>query len=138
MKTLVDAAKSDWSTSIATIAGGKAHRISTRTLLEDAEVERFNYRGKPAGKETIKAGTTLYYSTTCGTQRHAKWGMTYQNQYQPADEVTCIKCGAAEVKNVVTAKVGPKWTYIFVDGEQVAEVRTGYHEPVMVAIKDSL
>jgi hypothetical protein len=66
--------------------------------------------------------------------------MSYSNQYAAADEVTCIKCGAAEEPKAerVTTKVGPKWTYIFVDGEQVAEVRTGYHEAVLTAITASL
>ena len=43
-----------------------------------------------------------------------------------------------ETKPVVTHKRGPKWSYIYVDGQQVAEVRSNLLEPVLVTIIASL
>lgn len=98
--TLEDAKKSDTFVTIATIAGGKAHQVFARTLLEDATYEKqVGHRFVPGKgyqpryeEATLTAGTILYYGTMCGTQRNAKWGMAYANQYQPAEQVTCSKC----------------------------------------------
>ena len=43
-----------------------------------------------------------------------------------------------ETKPVVTHKRGPKWSYIFVDGVQVAEVRSNLLDPVLATIIASL
>lgn len=43
-----------------------------------------------------------------------------------------------EQKPVVTTKVGPKWAYIYVDGEQVAEVKSQFVDAVLLAIVTSL
>lgn len=146
MTNLTDAAKSDWSTSIAMIAGGKAHRVTSRTLLEDAEVERTNWKGDVIGTRIIAAGETLYYGTACGTQRNAKWGMSYQNQYVPADEVTCTKCLAKEEVDEVAAEIvesedeeivikpGRIWTYIYRGETLIAEVRTDSAAAVIAAL----
>lgn len=91
--------------AIATIAGAKAHRITARTLLEDAETEQFVRMGYKGGQwteitktTTLPEGTTLYFYTACGTTRSAGNWRVYRNDYRPADEVTCTKCLKAEAK----------------------------------------
>lgn len=90
---LHEATTSDRFQTIATIAGGKAHRVSAETLLEDAQYERPTYPGSRYTRtEVMPAGETLYYYTACGTIRSAGHGLAYGNSYRPADEVTCTKC----------------------------------------------
>lgn len=45
---------------------------------------------------------------------------------------------AEEPKPVVTHKVGPKWAYIYVDGVQVAEVRSQFFDAVLATIVTAL
>lgn len=133
---LNDAAKSDHFSTIASIAGAKAHRAVAQTLLEEATYETFRqafrnggYVSVKSGDVTLPAGTTLYLATACGTARHAGDWRVYENSWSPEDEVTCVKCLSKEApvepaKPVITHKVGPKWTYIYSDGVQIAEVRS--------------
>jgi cytochrome c biogenesis protein ResB len=140
MTNLNDAKKSDWTTGIAMIAGGKAHRVTTRTLLEDATYEE-QFLGRTRTK-TIAAGETLYYGTACGTRRNAKWGMSYQNHYAPTEEITCTKCLAkeapAEEAPVVVVKTGSKKTLITVNGEEVAYVANQFAEAAEAMVRASL
>lgn len=43
-----------------------------------------------------------------------------------------------EAKPVITTKVGPKWAYLYVDGAQVAEVKSQFADAVFAAITASL
>lgn len=106
-KALNDAAVSEPFLAIATIAGSKAHRVTARTLLEDAVTEQFVRMGYlPAGAGwgeitktvTLEAGTVLYYGTACGTARQAGGWKTYRNDYREADVVTCAKCAKAATR----------------------------------------
>lgn len=54
------------------------------------------------------------------------------------DTIESVEMDEAPAKPVVTAKVGPKWAYIFVDGEQVAEVRSQFVDAVLLTIISSL
>lgn len=140
---LHDAAKSETFTTIASIAGAKAHRVTACTLLEEATTQQF-VRNRYVGGEMVPvyktvildAGTTLYFHTNCGTARHAGDWRVYENSWNPENEVTCVKCLAKEaaLPNAIhteditvmgagqTVTVGPKWTTIRVDGKIVAEI----------------
>lgn len=108
IKDLSEAAKSEIFTTIATIAGSKAHVVTAQTLLEDAEAEVFDRMGYTEGRwgpkyktVTLPVGTTIYYRPVCGQIRAAKWGMAYRNDFRDAETVTCVKCAAKEAKPYV-------------------------------------
>lgn len=94
--TIATAAKSDFFTAVATIAGGKAHRVTARTLLEPVTFTEKRNSWSPPTTVTLEAGEVLYYGTECGTIRNAGNGWSYGNTYRAADEVTCSKCKGGE------------------------------------------
>ncbi len=97
------ASKTETYEVIATISGAKAHRVIAATLLEDGlseRVVRMKFVPGVGYEEVtepviIPAGTEVYYSTACGTARHAGEWKVYENHYRKAEKVTCAKCSKA-------------------------------------------
>lgn len=72
--------------------------------------------------------------------KHVPQGLEDTYEAWEADQEPSTRAGLApvETKPVVTTKVGPKWAYIYVDGAQVAEVRSNLFDAVLAAVTASL